>query len=41
MARRTSTPVNNNEAAQFDSIRREQGMSAALRWRAEQFAPYE
>lgn len=33
--------IGSPEAAQFDSIRREQGMSAALRWRAEQFAPYE
>lgn len=33
--------VGSPEAAQFDSIRREQGMAAALKWRAEQFAPYE
>ena len=33
--------IGSPEAAQFDSIRREQGMSAALRWRADQFAPYE
>jgi enoyl-CoA hydratase len=29
------------EADQFDAIRRQQGMAAALKWRAEQFAPYE
>jgi enoyl-CoA hydratase/carnithine racemase len=33
--------IGSPEAAQFDSIRREQGMSAALKWRTEQFAPYE
>ncbi len=29
------------EFAQFDTIKREQGMKAALKWRAEQFAQYE
>jgi enoyl-CoA hydratase len=33
--------IGSPEAAQFDSIRREQGMAAALQWRSEQFAPYE
>jgi hypothetical protein len=33
--------IGSPEAAQFDAIRREQGMAAALKWRAEQFAPYE
>jgi enoyl-CoA hydratase len=33
----TSSP----EADQFDAIRRSDGLSAALKWRAEQFAPYE
>jgi enoyl-CoA hydratase/carnithine racemase len=33
--------IGSPEASQFDSIRREQGMAAALKWRAEQFAPYE
>jgi enoyl-CoA hydratase len=33
--------IGSPEAAQFDSIRREHGMSAALKWRTEQFAPYE
>lgn len=33
--------IGSPEAAQFDSIRREKGMGAALQWRAEQFAPYE
>jgi enoyl-CoA hydratase len=33
--------VSSPEAEQFDSIRRAKGMSAALKWRAEQFAPYE
>jgi enoyl-CoA hydratase len=33
----TSSP----EAEQYDAIRRSQGLAAALRWRAEQFAPYE
>lgn len=33
----TSSP----EAAAFDTIRREKGLAAALKWRAEQFAPYE
>ncbi len=33
--------VGSQEATQFDSIRREQGMAAALKWRTEQFAPYE
>ena len=33
--------IGSPEAAQFDTIRREQGMAAALKWRAEQFAPYE
>jgi hypothetical protein len=29
------------EADRFDEIRRRDGLSAALRWRAEQFAPFE
>ncbi len=29
------------EADKFDSIRRTEGLAAALKWRAEQFAPYE
>jgi enoyl-CoA hydratase/carnithine racemase len=29
------------EADRFDAIRRSEGLSAALRWRTEQFAPYE
>jgi enoyl-CoA hydratase/carnithine racemase len=29
------------EYQQFDTIKREQGMKAALKWRAEQFKPYE
>jgi hypothetical protein len=29
------------EADRFDTIRRDQGLSAALKWRAEQFARYE
>jgi enoyl-CoA hydratase len=29
------------EAAKFDEIRRSEGLQAALRWRAEQFSPYE
>jgi enoyl-CoA hydratase/carnithine racemase len=29
------------EADRFDSIRRHEGLGAALRWRTEQFAPYE
>ena len=33
--------IGSPEASQFDSIRREKGMAAALKWRAEQFAPYE
>ena len=33
----TSSP----EADQFDAIRRRDGLSAALKWRAEQFAPFE
>ena len=33
--------IGSPEAEQFDTIRREQGMAAALKWRAEQFAPYE
>lgn len=33
--------VGSPEATQFDSIRREQGMAAALKWRKELFAPYE
>ena len=33
--------IGSPEAAQFDTIRREQGMAAALKWRAGQFAPYE
>ncbi|MEP9377723.1 enoyl-CoA hydratase/isomerase family protein [Aquabacter sp. CN5-332] len=33
--------IGSPEAAQFDAIRREQGMGAALKWRAGQFAPYE
>jgi enoyl-CoA hydratase len=33
--------IGSPEAAQFDAIRREKGMAAALKWRAEQFAPYE
>jgi len=33
--------IGSPEAATFDSIRRDQGMSAALKWRREQFAPYE
>ena len=33
--------VGSPEALHFDTIRREQGMAAALKWRAEQFAPYE
>lgn len=33
--------IGSPEAAQFDSIRREQGMAAALKWRSEQFSPYE
>ena len=33
--------IGSPEAARFDQIRREQGMAAALTWRAEQFAPYE
>jgi enoyl-CoA hydratase/carnithine racemase len=33
----TSSP----EADQFDAIRRSDGLSAALKWRAEQFAPFE
>lgn len=33
--------VGSPEALQFDTIRREQGMAAALKWRAEQFAPFE
>jgi enoyl-CoA hydratase/carnithine racemase len=33
--------IGSPEAAQFDSIRREKGMGAALAWRTEQFAPYE
>jgi hypothetical protein len=33
--------IGSPEAAQFDSIRREKGMAAALKWRTDQFAPYE
>jgi len=33
--------IGSPEAEQFDSIRREKGMAAALKWRADQFAPYE
>jgi enoyl-CoA hydratase len=33
--------ISSPEAAQFDSIRREQGLGSALKWRTEQFAPYE
>jgi enoyl-CoA hydratase len=33
--------VGSPEAATFDSIRRDQGLAAALAWRTEQFAPYE
>ena len=33
--------IGSPEAEQFDTIRREKGMAAALKWRAEQFAPYE
>jgi enoyl-CoA hydratase/carnithine racemase len=33
--------IGSPEASQFDLIRREKGMAAALKWRAEQFAPYE
>jgi enoyl-CoA hydratase/carnithine racemase len=33
----TSSP----EAEQYDAIRRSQGLAAALKWRAEQFEPYE
>ena len=29
------------EADRFDAIRRSDGLAAALKWRAEQFAPYE
>ncbi len=29
------------EANQFESIRRSEGLAAALKWRADQFAPYE
>jgi enoyl-CoA hydratase/carnithine racemase len=33
--------IGSPEAEQFDTIRREQGMAAALKWRADQFSPYE
>jgi enoyl-CoA hydratase len=33
--------IGSAEAEQFDTIRREQGMAAALKWRADQFASYE
>ncbi len=33
----TSSP----EAERFDAIRRSDGLNAALKWRTEQFAPYE
>lgn len=33
--------IGSPEAAQFHSIRREQGLSSALQWRTAQFAPYE
>jgi enoyl-CoA hydratase/carnithine racemase len=33
--------IGSPEAEQFDTIRREQGMAAALKWRADQFAAYE
>ena len=33
--------VGSPEAEKFDSIRRSEGLSTALKWRAEQFAPYE
>jgi hypothetical protein len=29
------------EADQFDSTRRQHGMGAALKWRSDQFSPYE
>ncbi len=29
------------EADRFDAIRRSDGLNAALKWRTEQFAPYE
>jgi hypothetical protein len=29
------------EADRFDAIRRDDGLPAALKWRTEQFAPYE
>ncbi len=33
--------IGSEEARTFTTIRREQGLGAALQWRAEQFAPYE
>ncbi len=33
--------VGSPEAEKFDSIRRSEGLGAALKWRTEQFAPYE
>ena len=33
--------IGSPEATQFDSIRREKGLAAALKWRADQFAAYE
>jgi len=33
--------VGSPEADRFDAIRRSEGLSAALKWRAEQFAAYE
>ena len=33
--------IGSPEAATFASIRREKGMSEALKWRRDQFAPYE
>ncbi len=33
--------IDTPEFRQFDTIKREQGMKAALKWRAEQFKPYE
>jgi enoyl-CoA hydratase len=33
--------IGSPESDQFDSLRREKGVAAALKWRSEQFAPYE